>query len=147
MSSVSPPERTSARESTPVRPGTFLLGVPLGVAIFSSTTALDVAWRNPTMFGPGSIVSNHLAMTLIATFLAALCVLAGWRWPRVGLAAGLIAVLAAATALLVGGATIVGPDGDLAAILLRGGAGTLPPLIGVVLTCSSITGLRSRPAR
>ncbi len=116
-----------------------LLGVAAGVLIYYATA---VAWVVLTMGGFGSGPWARIAISIVA----GLSVFVGWRWPIVGLTAGILIVAFVLFAGLTGISS--GPPAsllqDVPGILGHGAASGYPSTLGVVLVCSAI--VRRLPA-
>lgn len=116
-----------------------LLGLAAGALIYY---AAAVAWAVLTVggFGAGSLA------TIAISILAGLTVFVGWRWPIVGLTAGILILAFEMFAGLAGISS--GPPAslwqDVLGVLGHGAASGYPSIVGVVLVCSSI--VRRLPA-
>lgn len=155
MESVDSEQREESREnrltvnSGRVRTASTLLGILLGALAFFAASALDLGWQIPEIYGETTPGVSRLSATVIAITLTGSLVFIGWRWPTVGLSAGLAALILVVVVQTLGGGNVHGPNDQASffMIVVRGGAGVLAPLVGSVLVCSSVTGLIPSPRR
>ena len=139
--SDSPAELGHARLSVPKIAVSLLLGVLTGVVVYY---VIAVVARAQV---PGNFTVNPLTLALIA-LVGALVVAIAWRWPAVGLTAGVVIVLvvAAVVAARIGwsgsGSDWLNPFNAVA----FGAASGYPALVGAVMASVSALRLRSRPA-
>lgn len=111
--------------------GQPLVGIAAGVVGFYAGAIAYVAWDS----------GRNAPAVLVLMIIAGISVFVGWRWPGVGLTAG-IAILALVALGWV--AQIARPFGevgswaDLVQIWSLGAASAFVPSLGVVLLCSAI---------
>ncbi|MDQ0894143.1 hypothetical protein [Agromyces ramosus] len=119
----------------------LVLGVVTGVVVYYVIAVVATAQA------PGNFTVNPLTLALIA-LVGALVVAIAWRWPVVGLTAGVVIVLvvAAVVAARIGssglGSDWLNPFNAVA----FGAASGYPVLVGAVMASVSALRLRSRPA-
>lgn len=139
--SDSPTESGHARLTGSKIAVSSILGVVTGVIVYYAIAVIATAQV------PGSFTVNPLTLALIAA-VGALVVAISWRWPVVGLTAGLVivVVVAAAVAARIGwsasGSDWLNPFNAVA----FGAASGYPVLIGAVMITVSALRLRSRTA-
>jgi hypothetical protein len=139
--SDSPAELGHARLSVSKIAVSLLLGVLTGVVVYYVIAVVA------TTQVPGNFTVNPLTLALIA-LVGALVVAIAWRWPVVGLTAGVVIVLvvAAVVAARIGwsgsGSDWLNPFNAVA----FGAASGYPVLVGAVMASASGLRLRSRPA-
>ena len=140
--SDSPAELGHARLSGSKIAVSLVLGVLTGVVVYYVIAVVATAHV------PGNFTVNPLTLALIA-LVGALVVAIAWRWPVVGLTAGVVIVLvvAAVVAARIGssgsgsGSDWLNPFNAVA----FGAASGYPALIGAVMASVSALRLRSRP--
>lgn len=141
VASDSPAELGHARLSVSKTAVSLVLGVLTGVVVYYVIAVVATAQV------PGNFTVNPLTLALIA-FVGALVVAIAWRWPVVGLTAGVVIVLvvAAVVAARIGwsgsGSDWLDPFNAVA----FGAASGYPVLVGAVMASVSGLRLRSRPA-
>ncbi|MFC6356783.1 hypothetical protein [Luethyella okanaganae] len=139
--SDSPAELGRARLSGSKIAVSLVLGVLTGVVVYYVIAVVATAQV------PGNFTVNPLTLALIA-LVGALVVAIAWRWPVVGLTAGVVIVLvvAAVVAARIGwsasGSDWLNPFNAVA----FGAASGYPVLVGAVMASVSALRLRSRPA-
>lgn len=111
----------------------LLLGLVVGVLIFYAASVASA------FLTAGGIGTAYVATTAVAV-LAGVTVFVGWRWPIVGLTAGILILACVLFAGITGISTgaPASPWLDLPGVLGHGAASGYPSIIGVVLVCSSI---------
>ena len=111
----------------------LLLGLVAGALIYYAA-AVAGAVLTVGGFGAGPLA------TIAISILAGLTVFVGWRWPIVGLTAGILILAFVLFAGLTGISS--GPPAslwqDVPGVLGHGAASGYPSIVGVVLVCSSI---------
>lgn len=133
------PARTDARRrSVPRILASLVAGVVVGLLAYY---LIVVAVTAPI---PGDFVIHPLALLLTAV-VGALAVVVGWRWPVVGLTAGIVMLVLVAFALRLGwsSADWLNPFNALA----YGGWSGYPTLLGAVMITLSALTLRGRQNR
>jgi hypothetical protein len=139
--SDSPAELGRARLSGSKIAVSLVLGVLTGFVVYYVIAVVGTAQV------PGPFMVHPLTLALIA-IVGALVVAVAWRWPVVGLTAGLVIVLvvAAVVAARIGwsssGSDWLNPFNAVA----FGAASGYPVLVGAVMASVSGLRLRSRPA-
>lgn len=132
VAEVSTPSRRHAGFAQP------LVGVAVGVLAFYTAALASSRWFE--IRGP--------VVTLVMMFLAGASVFLGWRWPRTGLAAGLVTLVLVASAWIASYANPWAQPSswmDWPMVWAHGGGTTFVPVVGTVLVCASIAGRLPTP--
>lgn len=138
--SDSPAEPGRARLSVSRIAVSLVIGVITGIVVSYVIAVVATAQV------PGNFTVNPVTLALIA-IVGALAVAIAWRWPIVGLTAGVVIVLVVATVVAArigwsaGGSHWLDPFNAVA----FGAASGYPVLVGAVMTSVSALRLRSRP--
>lgn len=119
----------------------LFLGALAGIITFYIASVASADWYRSAGIAPVGIFVAlwYLPMLLIAGG----SVILGWRWPTVGLAAGIVIVALVVFGLAAHMSVIGLPLSswmDLGSVLAHGGGNVFVPVVGVVLMCSSLTG-------
>jgi hypothetical protein len=139
--SDSPAELGHARLSGSKIAVSLVLGVLTGVVVYYVIAVVATAQV------PGNFTVNPLTLALFAV-VGAVVVAIAWRWPVVGLTAGVVIVLVVAVVV----AARIGGSGSSSDWLnpfnavAFGAASGYPVLVGAVMASVSALRLRSRPA-
>jgi hypothetical protein len=141
VASDSPAESGHARLSVSNIAVSLVLGVLTGVVVYYVIAVVATAQV------PGPFTVHPLTLALIA-IVGALVVAIAWRWPVVGLTAGVVIVLvvAAVVADRIGWSASGSDWLDPFNAVAFGAASGYPVLVGAVMASVSGLRLRSRPA-
>jgi hypothetical protein len=138
--SDSPAELGHARLSGSKIAVSLVLGVLTGVVVYYVIAVVATAQV------PGNFTFSPLTLALIA-LVGALVVAVAWRWPVVGLTAGVLIVLlvAVVVAARIGGSGSSSDWLNPFNAVAFGAASGYPVLVGAVMASVSALRLRSRP--
>ena len=138
--SDSPAELGHARLSGSKIAVSLVLGVLTGVVVYYVIAVVATAHV------PGNFTVNPLTLALFAV-VGAVVVAIAWRWPVVGLTAGVVIVLVVAVvvAARIGGSGSSSDWLNPFNVVAFGAASGYPVLVGAVMASVSALRLRSRP--
>lgn len=134
-------DQVSPTRARPLRVvGSLVLGVVVGLL---ASYLLVVAVTAPIL--PGAFVIHPVSLLLTAV-IAALSIVVGWRWPVVGLTAGIV-VLALVAFALTGLGWSASDWANPFNAVAYGAWSAYPTMLGAVLVTVSALRLRSRRTR